>query len=184
MCIRDRLEALGQSFSPTPKLLDAECREHIHLVHLLGDPLLRLKRPPGMALKIKSDTLKFEAGELIELSGVAPESGTIRVELAYQRDRFRQRPNYRSEYDPSEEAFEKIHEDYIAANDLVCIQKEIPATGGAFTTYIKVPDGISGRCDVRVMLSSKQVLAVDSLPIRIKRGSRGARRDAKKPVAR
>ncbi len=181
---RELLEALGQSFSPTPNLLDAECREHIHLIQLLGDPLLRVKRPPKLALKIKSGETSFSAGEAIELAGVAPIAGTIRIELAYQRDRFRQRPNFRQMYDPSEEAFEKIHQDYVAANDLVCIKKEIATRGGDFATSIQVPAGISGRCDLRVMLTGDQSIALDSLPVRIKRSSTSARRSGKKHVAR
>lgn len=180
---RELLEALGQSFSPAPKLLDAECREHIHLIQLLGDPLLRIKRPKRLALKIESDQLSYTTGDLVEVSGVAPESGKLRVELAYQRDRFRQRPTYRSKYDPSESAFAQIQQDYDSANDQVCIEKEISARSGAFKTNIKIPAGVSGRCDLRVMLTSDKVLAVDSIPIRIKR-SRDARRAGKKPLAR
>ncbi len=42
--LRQMIEAMGQGFSPKPELLEAERKEHVDLIHLLGDPLLRIKR--------------------------------------------------------------------------------------------------------------------------------------------
>ena len=50
---RQSLDALGQTLSPLPTLLTAECREHIHLMQLIGDPLLRLKRPQDLDLEVQ-----------------------------------------------------------------------------------------------------------------------------------
>ncbi len=44
--LRVSLDALARGISPPPADLEAERREHVLMYHLVGDPLLRLKREP------------------------------------------------------------------------------------------------------------------------------------------
>lgn len=172
---RESLDALGQTFSPMPKLLDAECREHMHLMQLIGDPLLRLKRPMKLGLKLDStsevdadDGLPvFAAGETVNVSGAADQSGILLVEIAYQRGRLRFRPTIRGEYDSSEAAFSKIHEDYLKANDAVVVRNHFRVEKGSFKASLTVPSGCKGACDVRATLLGAKNVAIDSVPIRI-----------------
>ncbi|QEG24201.1 C25 family cysteine peptidase [Mariniblastus fucicola] len=173
---RQSLDALGQTFSPMPKLLDAECREHMHLMQLIGDPLMRLKRPTKLSLGIKTPTPDvavddelptFSAGDTIALSGATDKPGTLLVELAYQRGRLRHRPSIRHEYDSSDKAFAKIHEDYLKAHDSVVLQKQLQIGKGGFEVDLQVPAGCKGECDVRAMLLGAEDAAIDSVPVRV-----------------
>ena len=105
---RQAIEALGKSFSPKQGLLEAERSEHVDLMHLLGDPLLKVKRPETleMTVEIDSDVKK------IAISGEVPFDGTIQLTLSYRRDRFRFRPPRRAKFEPDgldsyQETYEK-----------------------------------------------------------------------------
>ena len=89
------------------------------------------------------------------------------VEIAYQRGRLRHRPKIRGEYDSSDAAFRKIHDDYLKANDSVVLRNQIRVETGAFKTSVTVPADSKGTCDVRVMLLGANDVAIDSVPIRI-----------------
>ena len=47
---RQMIETMGQTLSPLPKMLAQEKTEHLHLINLLGDPLLRLQRPERVVI--------------------------------------------------------------------------------------------------------------------------------------
>lgn len=183
---RMSLDALGATFSPMPKMLDAECKEHIHLMQLIGDPLLRLKRPSMLALKIddapeaSDDELpSYSAGETVKISGTAKQAGTLLVEIAYERGRLRHRPSIRGEYDSSDDAFRKIHQDYLKANDSVVQRKQLAVEAGAFKTDLVVPADCNGKCEVRAMLLGASDVAIDSVPIRILSDRQSRKRKAK-----
>ncbi len=168
---RKSLDALGKTFSPMPNLLAAECKEHMHLMQLIGDPLLRLKRPKSLGLKLvdgsEDSPRTFSVGDTVSVAGTTEHAGTMLVEIAYQRGRLRQRPSFRREYDSSDEAFSKIHEDYLKANSSVCVRKQVRVTAGAFDVSLTIPEGCKGKCDVRAMLLGAEDVAVDSVPIQI-----------------
>ncbi len=166
------LDALGKTFSPMPELLAAECKEHMHLMQLIGDPLLRLKRPKTLGLKLVNGNEdappKFSTGDVVRVSGTTDQTGVMLIEIAYQRGRLRQRPTFRREYDSSDEAFSKIHEDYLKAISSVCVRKQIRVSPGAFEVGLTVPDDCKGVCDVRAMLLGAKEFAVDSVPIQVR----------------
>jgi len=172
---RRTLETLGKALSPMPELLNAECKEHLQLMQLLGDPLLRLKRPQQLGLEIVSAEPKeddgkiasFMAGQGFTVRGKTDRPGSILIELAYQRGRLRHRPSVRTKYDPSEAALAKIHEDYLKAHDSVCVRQVIKAQGGSFEADLKIPNDCSGKCDVRAILLGTDV-AIDSVPVRVR----------------
>lgn len=165
---RELIEGMGKAFSPIPKLLKQERLEHVQLIHLLGDPLLRLKRPAS--LEIKSPE-KADSGSQVKVVGNAPKSGKLTVELAYQRDRFRIRPPRRREYSSSEESFAEYQKTYELAQKLVVQTKTIDVQAGGFETEILVPADASGRCVVRAMLVSPDGFSLGSSPIEIKKVS-------------
>ena len=167
---RQSLDALGQTFSPRPDLLVAECKEHMHLMQLLGDPLLRLKRPGKLNLELvdaDAEEPKYSVGDEVKVAGSAARAGTVLVEIAYQRGRFRERPSFRREYDSSDAAFSKAHEDYLKANNRVCVSKMVHVNQGRFEIGVTVPPDCKGACDVRAMLLGASEVAIDSLPIRV-----------------
>ncbi len=173
---RQFLDVLGSAFSPKPRMLDAECHEHLQLMQLLGDPLLRLKNPKSLGLEVvdqpdkkKDDESEFvfSAGDSLSVSGTTDAPGTLIVEIAYRRGRLRHRPSIRREYDSSEAAFAKIHQDYLKAHDSVCFRRVIEVGAGAFETKVEIPTDCKGKCDVRAMLLGVPNVAIDSIPIKV-----------------
>ena len=53
--LRESLDSLAQGISPPPVDLAAERREHVLMYHLLGDPLLRLRRPQASVAQANPD---------------------------------------------------------------------------------------------------------------------------------
>ena len=163
---REMIEGMGKAFSPLPNLLKRERLEHVQLIHLIGDPLLRLKRPK----EIKLDSLgKKVAGTEVQIRGSVPVDGNLVLELAYERDRLRERPPRRKEYDSSDESFFGYQMTYERAQKLVCSSKVIAVKEGKFETNIFVPKDATGRCVVRAMLKSGNDFALGSTKVEIQK---------------
>ena len=159
---RQIIEAMGMGLSPKPELLAAERKEHAALIHLLGDPLLRLKRPEKLALTSEVNP----QSDLIQLSGRAPYSGTAKITVSYKRDRFRTRPARRGKYAP--ENFASYQDSYEKAQQLICVEKTIDVTEGDFQVDIQPPADANGECVVQVYLQGETRFAIDSSPINLK----------------
>lgn len=163
---RDMVRGVGKLLSPHRELLRAECQEHVTLIHLFGDPLLRLKRAASLELTIENEVV---AGTELIVSGVAPHAGELCLELVYRRDRFLQRPPRRREFVSSDEAFLVYQQTYDQSQNLTCtgIHQTVPA--GPFKIALTVPSEATGECVVRGMISSANEFALGSVPIRIKK---------------
>ena len=161
---REMIEGMGQTFSPVPQLLDLERLEHAQLIQLIGDPLLRLKRPAPLELRVNSVAV---VGDQLKVTGVSPEAGNLIIELAYPRDRFRERPRRRVEFDPSDESLEEYQSTYEKIHDLVWVSQTIVVDAGAFEVMLPIPLEMRGRCLVRGMLQTADRLAIGSVPIEV-----------------
>ena len=184
---RQMIESMGQTLSPLPKMLAQEKTEHLHLINLLGDPLLRLQRPDPIVIDsfaIQDDGVSEERA--ISVSGVSPFSGSLVAELVYRRDRFRVRPKRRRKFSRDETALAAYQQQYDQAHDLVCSVRQAQVGQGEFTTTLNVPAGVRGDCRVRLMLSGDGDLksndeaqfAIGSIDVdvpRIKTTERGTR---------
>ena len=176
---RDLIEGLGKTFNPSPGLLEQERLEHVQLIHLVGDPLLRLKRPETIQLNSPEQATQ---GERFEIDGVVDSPGNLTIELAYERDRLRYRPPRRKDYDSGEVSFAKYQETYEEAQKLVWTTHTVKLEkAGAFKTEIVVPPNVSGRCVVRAVLNSDSKFAIGSSLIKVKKDSslRNARSESK-----
>lgn len=178
---RRLIESMGRSLSPLPKRLDAEKREHLHLVNLLGDPLLRVQRPEQLALLCDAQS---HPGHRMVVSGTSAFAGELTIELVYQRDRFRKRPKRRRRFDSDDEKMADYQRTYLQAHDQVCVTKGLFIAAGPFETSIEIPVGVKGDCDLRAMVieksnqrprfalgsrSVKIVKTTDSAPVRTAR---------------
>ena len=163
---RQMIDVMGKMFSPRPKLLKEECLEHVQLIHLLGDPLLRLSRP--QKIKVKAEQI-VEAGRPMNVTGVAPESGEMTVELVYRRDRFKTRPPHRRRYESSDQAFRDYQEIYEQSQQLTCSTKKIFVAQGPFEIQLDVPRDVGGRCAVRCMLDSEATYGLGSSLVEVKK---------------
>lgn len=164
---RAMIEGMGQAFSPLPKLLKAERNEHIHLVQLMGDPLLRIKRPETIALSAPKFVV---AGNKLEVQGTTSGSGKLVVELSYRRDRLKTRMPRRKEYVGTDEAFKEFQAVYEASMDQVCVREEVfVSESGEFSVELDVPSSASGPCVIQAMLVSESGLSLGSSPIDVKK---------------
>jgi hypothetical protein len=165
---RQMIHSMGQSLSPLPKQLEAEKREHLHLVNLLGDPLLRLRRPSKVDLQIEGTA---SAGQTLQIKGVSSVAGQLTIELVYRRDRFRVRPKRRRTFEPEDQKLADYQKTYRQAHDQVCVSKQLTITAGAFDTFIEVPTEVKGACEVRALVvgdaSQNTKCALGSRPVKI-----------------
>ena len=149
---RNMIDSMGMALSPLPGMLAEEKTEHLHLINLLGDPLLRLKRPGSIDLQ-KSEIVTDSSGKRsLIVDGNSPSAGTMKLELVYRRDRFRQRPKRRRKFDPADDVLASYQQQYEKAQNLVCSEKTFAVTAGNFHAELEVPADVNGQCRVRVML--------------------------------
>ena len=159
---RQLVESMGKAFSPEPGLLEQERKEHVHLMHLFGDPLLRLKKPAEIRLNV-SETI--QAGEPLVVRGSAPLGGNMTLEICYKRDRFRKRPPRRREYDSSADVFQQYDVVYRETHQLTCWTTTVAIEEGDFEIKVQVPADANGECFVRGMIESKEGFALGAQPI-------------------
>ena len=163
---RRLIEEMGKSLSPFPQLLPLERLEHAKLIHLLGDPLLKLARPKPLQLDVSD---RIEAGTNLSVEGVAPSDGELQIELVYERDRFLKRPKRRRDYESSDFSFRQYDEVYRQAQQRTVAKIYAPVKRGSFEQAIEVPESASGRCQVRAVVVSADTFAMGSSAVRVTR---------------
>ena len=178
---RQMIESMGQSLSPLPKQLEAEKREHLHLVNLLGDPLLRLRRPLNVELQC---AVEATAGKTLKIKGASSVAGQLTIELVYRRDRFRVRSKRRRTFEADDQKLADYQKSYLQAHDQVCVSKQLTIAAGSFDTTIEIPLDVKGECEVRAMVigdaSQNTEFALGSRSVKIvKTSSQDAVRTAK-----
>lgn len=146
---RRTVEAMAQAFSPVPGKLEAELREHVAMMHLLGDPLLRIRRP----LAIPTVAEEAGAGGTIRVRGEAPLGGRLSVEACYRRGRFWNRPAYRRESDLMPEHSARLQDDYEKCRDLVCSRVTLDVAVGPFSVDLAIPERASGEAVIRTFIA-------------------------------
>ncbi len=173
---RRLIEEMGKSLSPFPQLLPLERLEHAKLIHLLGDPLLKLDRPVCLDIDIPT---QMTAGSTLKIRGKSPVDGELQLELVYERDRFLKRPKRRRTYESSDSALREYQAVYQNAQHRTVAKMLVPVKRGQFEHVVEVPKNISGRCHVRAVVASADVFAMGSQAIRVTRPE--AVREARKP---
>ncbi len=163
---RKTIDLLGKTLSPTANELTQELHEHLHLVHLIGDPLLRLPRPDQIQLETQQQA---RSGGRLVVTGNSPHPGRLLLELSYPRDRMQVRPPRRPDFPDDPVALTNFQKVYENANRQTCTQKMIPVGSGRFETEIEIPDWAKGRCLIRAFLVSENCYAMGSTEVRIKK---------------
>ena len=165
---RRLIEEMGKSLSPFPQLLPLERLEHAKLIHLLGDPLLKLARPEALNISVSKEVA---AGSKTTVRGSSPTDGELQLELVYERDRFLERPKRRREYESSDHAFREYQDVYQRAQQRTVSKLTVPVKQGSFEHTIEIPAKISGRCHIRAVVVSPDVFAMGSQPVRVTRAA-------------
>lgn len=161
-------DSLASFFSPAAGKLDVERREHVEMMHLLGDPLLRLVPPDPIATSVSAAPL---AGAPLVVEGTAPFGGELVVELCYPRGRFWNRPQRRRPEDLDATRSAGLQTDYERSRDMVCTAVKQSVEAGPFRVELGIPERARGQAVVRTFISGESRHAVGSATVEI--GSAG-----------
>jgi Peptidase family C25 len=163
---RAMLDAVASLLSPGPVDLAGEREEHAELFNLLGDPLLSLKQPGEIKLTAPA---KAKPGETIKLSGTAPQTGDVLVELVVRRDRLRHDPPPRPSAGSGKSwTSEELADNYRKANDACWTSVKVAVQENqAFTAELTIPAEAQGPCHVRAFMNSAKGHAAGAADIEI-----------------
>ena len=168
------LDAMAAAVSPSPEDPAGERREHLLLFNLIGDPLLRVRRPRQVLVKAPA---RAGPGDMIEISGTSPVDGKTTVELVARRDRLTFEPPARRRFDLTEDALEEMNRVYRHANDGRWSSRTVNTEGGTFRTALEIPSQAHGSCRVRVYVEGADDFAAGSSRIYLRRPHREAKKE-------
>ena len=147
------LSALASALSPEGYDLAAERKEHVWMMNLIGDPLLRLNYPSEVALL---ELAQAKPGEKVMVRGTSPAAGKMLVELAYRRDQLKPNLKQLDAFSPDGDSRQRAQQTYESANARVVAQAESEATGGEFSVALDVPADLPrGKYCVRAFLNGQ-----------------------------
>lgn len=130
------------ALNPGEHDLLAERREHVRLMNLLGDPLLKIPYPDTIDLESPDS---IAPGERLALRGNSPIGGNLVVEIALVRDRLPEGIVPISTYDGSPGQLDQMQTTYQSVNDLRIARFEQIVAPGFFETTIDIPPDSKGR---------------------------------------
>jgi hypothetical protein len=162
---RQLMDALAAAISPKKDQLGDERIEHMHLYNLLGDPLLQLRRPRPIALKVATSAT---SGDQLELVGQSPVAGKCKIELVCRRDKLTFPSPDRSNFTLSAESLAALDSVYEKANDHRWASWEIDIAPGEFNAPIKVPELCTGHCHVRVYIVGENDFALGAADLYVR----------------
>ena len=170
---RELIESLSATMLPGQAFKD-ECVDHVELMQLLGDPLLRVKRPQRINLTAPSSAT---AGDTINVSGSVASaahktSGPVQIQVSYQRDRIKHRFKRRRTFASTPAESAKFQLAYDLARDLVCVKQTVPMVDGKFETEVELPDFIRGECVITCTMTGGDIVLAGSAKIEIKKAKR------------
>lgn len=157
---RQMLDTMAGLISPLPDMLAEERREHTLLFNLLGDPLLRLRRPKLVELAAPA---MIAPGETIDIVGVSEVNGRAMVELVVPRDRFANGAVRRVEFPESPEDWADFQGVLRQANDRRLAWTEAEIRDGKVAARLPIPENARGNCFVRVYVEGSDDYAMGAV---------------------
>jgi len=170
---RRMVRTLGTWMSPAGDSLSIELQEHVYMFHLLGDPLLTLRRPGPIDVKLNKDSAV--GGETIEVELTSEVLGDVSVELVYRRDRLRNRLSRRREFHAEESYIRKMQETFLQAADRVCCVVGSEESSPHCVTRLKIPTDAYGACWVRVFIAGERQFAAGHADLQVTKREKGVR---------
>ena len=166
--LRDRqkglMEGMAVALSPEGHNLQEERREHVRLMNLLGDPLLRIRQPKELLFQSEE---QYTSGQIATIVGVSPFAGALHIELALTRDRLPTGIKSIERYDSSVSIQNSMQENYEVASNLVLTKLEKTIGPGNFSVDIPIPLECRGRFIIRAFVYGDADWATGSRRIKI-----------------
>lgn len=177
------LDGVAAIVSPSRDMLEAERREHLHLFHLIGDPMLRLTYPESASLTAPRDAAP---GEKLRISGRTALAGQGVLELVCRRDGHKVAPPVRERFDPTDKGLAALQDVYEQTLDRTWARWAVELPAGDFATDITIPDDCRGPCHVRLLVANGQghALGATNLFIRTPQPAEQVARPASETGAR
>ncbi|MFN9414235.1 MAG: C25 family cysteine peptidase [Pirellula sp.] len=160
------IEQMAKSLSPPDHSLVGERREHVRLMNLLGDPLLKIRHPHAIDLK-SAETV--DAGSTISASFVAPWSGKARIELYLNRDRLPTDLVSIGNYTGTIEQHTQMQSNYENANQLQLWSQELDVNQGKCAFEVPITGEMRGKYVLRVRMQSANDWAIGAKRITVRR---------------
>lgn len=160
------IEQMATALSPEGHDLAEERREHVRLMNLLGDPLLRVRHPISIPIRCENEP---NAGKPISISGRSPHPGKLKVELALSRDRLPDGIRSVSDFHGTDAQRQSMQDNYSRASDLVLVKFEQEIAAGEFSLELSIPPDCRGRCVVRAFVYGKNEWASGSQRVNVRR---------------
>jgi hypothetical protein len=165
MSRRSLLDGMAATLSPPGHDLAHEREDHLHLIHLLGDPLLRIKYPIPMEFEVPE---KVSPSETLLMQGYCPIDGELHVELVLRRDRTPKGLQARASFDNTPDGLAAMEEAYRQANHLTIYEVKQPITKGDFRIEIPIPSEARGQHAIRAFVSGREQWASGSRILQVK----------------
>lgn len=163
---RKIITEMALALNPGEQDLLAERREHVRLMNLLGDPLLKIPYPQAIDIEVRDS---LEPGSTVEIRGTCPVGGNLVVELALVRDRLPEGTFPVSSFDGSPAQLEQMQSTYDAANDLRLSRMEQTVAPGKFRAMIEIPSDAKGRCVLSAYVYGNDRWAVASKRVTVRK---------------
>ncbi len=161
---RAMLDAIAGALSPATDRLADERAEHVLLMNLLGDPLLRLRYPHPVDLHVPDHA---PPGGWLRVEGTSPIDGEGKVELVVARGRLAFTPPPRRTFPTTPDGLSALQATYEQANDGRLAVVPLAIRAGRFAVELPVPSGVSGPCHVRVYLAGDRAHAAGARAVLI-----------------
>ncbi|NLS90985.1 MAG: hypothetical protein GXX96_02205 [Planctomycetaceae bacterium] len=174
--LREKLDTVAGLISPFPDMLAEERREHTLLFNLLGDPLLRLRRPKSVQLAVAETVAP---GETFNVVGSSDVDGRATVELVVSRDRFVATPVRRTEFPESTRDWPELQAEYERANDRRLAWTETEIRDRKLAARLAIPENARGSCFIRVYVEGQQDYAMGAAAISVRPVTLAAKPDSK-----
>ncbi|HTU26150.1 MAG TPA: C25 family cysteine peptidase [Pirellulales bacterium] len=155
----DAMAALLNPVDPREELV-----EHVWLFNLLGDPLLRLRRP--QAIRVTSPP-QATCGETLEITAAIPIAGRATVELVPRRDRLAGKTSHRGRFELTAQAQAEFAATYRQANDPVLFSANQHVAASDTVLRIAVPAAAEGPCECRIYVEGADDSAAGATSIEI-----------------
>jgi hypothetical protein len=167
--VRKMLDSIARTLTPGDTDPADERAEHLHLMNLLGDPMLRIRYPGPVEVQV---TPRAIAGESIEITGRASVEGTAAIELVVRRDRLTFEPEPRGVFPAGDDALAAFQAVYNKANDPRLATIDVQVRDGEFAGKLTVPQDVQGRVHVRVLVTGNQGSAAGAADVYVRRATK------------
>jgi hypothetical protein len=157
---------MAAALSPEGHDLTEERREHVRLMNLLGDPLLRIRHPVDLPIQCEAEP---QAGQSLLVSGKATKPGKLKIELTLSRDRLPENLQSISNFQGTDLQRQAMQDNYSKASELVLSKIEREITPGEFAIEVPIPPECRGRCVVRAFVYGKDEWASGSHRVNVRR---------------